>query len=857
MSTWKLSNFCDSTLVQSIADTDTTVYIDPDDAALLPTLGVGDKAKAVIYNATYREIVNITAWAVDGTLTIERAKESTTARDWSAGVKFTHTPTAEVLQAVLDATVQAVYRGTAAGTNAITVTGTGSVPTPSDGDAISFEVATTNTGAVTLSFTNGSSTIGPLDMVLQDRSALVAGDLVAGYRVTAIYDSSSGDFVLVDQGSKQFYVESINTGPIPGANLLVNGGFDAWPVATSFATPATDTETADNVVVSYDGTIGAFTISRQTFALGQTDVLGGPKYFLRWDQSGAGAASSYRKLRMRVPHVGKHELQTIIASIYAKADVSPRSVTAKLIQSFGTGGSPSADVVLATEVWVLGTTWALFDITTAVSSIAGKTLGSGNDDGLILELSLPLNTVMTIDFAMGQFEYGNVVSKRSANLPLDTFHGGTGASYSSLTTLAAAIIAVAMGSSGLAQAWDADLDAVAALSSTGIAVRTASNTWAQRSVAVPTGMGVTNPAGVAGDITLTFGTALTNYVADPLSAAELASITGAFGTAAFVADNTLCHLAGAETLTGLKRFEQATATDIVRWGNTTNTSLVAPRWTDATTFEFVPSPSGTPDAAKGLGYDVTNTRWFVDTKLLVSDQVLGVDGTAALPAYSSSNDPNTGIYFAADDTIRFSANGTLRWTMDSAARLNALSSACTILNGDNNSATLPAYSFSNDSDTGMYRVGANNIGWTVGATLRMDLTSARLLFASGIDVQINSATGPASVTSLGFRGIPNIATDKNASYTSVLSDAGAYVGYTTTATHTIPTNATVAYPIGTCITIESLNGGGTVTVHPDTGVTLRRGDGTAGTGDRSVSANSAVTIRKRSTDEWYIYGPFT
>ena len=57
--------------------------------------------------------------------------------------------------------------------------------------------------------------------------------------------------------------------------------------------------------------------------------------------------------------------------------------------------------------------------------------------------------------------------------------------------------------------------------------------------------------------------------------------------------------------------------------------------------------------------------------------------------------------------------------------------------------------------------------------------------------------------------------------------------------------------------IENLNGGGTLTIHPDTGVTLRRGDGTAGTGDRIVAANSCVTIRKRGTNEWYIYGIFT
>lgn len=61
------------------------------------------------------------------------------------------------------------------------------------------------------------------------------------------------------------------------------------------------------------------------------------------------------------------------------------------------------------------------------------------------------------------------------------------------------------------QAWDADLDSIAALSGTGILVRTASNTWAQRTVtASDSRISVTNPGGVAGNIDLTItGAALT------------------------------------------------------------------------------------------------------------------------------------------------------------------------------------------------------------------------------------------------------------------------------------------------------------------------------------------------------------
>jgi hypothetical protein len=59
----------------------------------------------------------------------------------------------------------------------------------------------------------------------------------------------------------------------------------------------------------------------------------------------------------------------------------------------------------------------------------------------------------------------------------------------------------------IAQPLDADLTALAGLSGTGIAVRTAGNTWAQRQIVSSDGsVNITNPAGIAGDIGLSTGT---------------------------------------------------------------------------------------------------------------------------------------------------------------------------------------------------------------------------------------------------------------------------------------------------------------------------------------------------------------
>lgn len=55
------------------------------------------------------------------------------------------------------------------------------------------------------------------------------------------------------------------------------------------------------------------------------------------------------------------------------------------------------------------------------------------------------------------------------------------------------------------QAFDADLSAIAALATTGFAVRTADNTWALRTFSGGTDVTITNGTGVAGNVTIALG----------------------------------------------------------------------------------------------------------------------------------------------------------------------------------------------------------------------------------------------------------------------------------------------------------------------------------------------------------------
>lgn len=95
-------------------------------------------------------------------------------------------------------------------------------------------------------------------------------------------------------------------------------------------------------------------------------------------------------------------------------------------------------------------------------------------------------------------------------------------------------------------------------------------------------------------------------------------------------------------------------------------------------------------------------------------------------------------------------------------------------------------------------------------------------------------------------------------YTLALADSGKHIFHdsATAHTYTIPANSSVAFPIGTTITLVNNTGGGVVTLAITTD-TLRRGDGTAGTGSRTISADSVATILKTKSTEWMITGKFS
>lgn len=155
-------------------------------------------------------------------------------------------------------------------------------------------------------------------------------------------------------------------------------------------------------------------------------------------------------------------------------------------------------------------------------------------------------------------------------------------------------------------------------------------------------------------------------------------------------------------------------------------------------------------------------------------------------------------------------------------------------------------------------------------------SSAGVLAVEGVTVSLNStsATHTAGTIELGaatdttvsrdsagiiaVEGVPLYSqvpqNSQSAAYTAVLGDAQKHIFHPSSdnnaRTFTIPANASVAYPIGTCLMFVNKINTVTIAITSDT-LTLA---GVGSTGSRTLAANGVATALKIASTEWIISG---
>lgn len=151
---------------------------------------------------------------------------------------------------------------------------------------------------------------------------------------------------------------------------------------------------------------------------------------------------------------------------------------------------------------------------------------------------------------------------------------------------------------------------------------------------------------------------------------------------------------------------------------------------------------------------------------------------------------------------------------------------------------------------------ASALGSFTAAELNAAVSDADMVTTSSAQTLTNKTLTDSTVdgNGIGYINIPqNI---KSTSYTCVLADQGKHILHpssdTTGRIYTIPSNATVAYPIGTALTFVNQASAGALTISIATDVMRLAGAGT--TGSRTLAANGIATAIKITATEWIISG---
>lgn len=148
------------------------------------------------------------------------------------------------------------------------------------------------------------------------------------------------------------------------------------------------------------------------------------------------------------------------------------------------------------------------------------------------------------------------------------------------------------------------------------------------------------------------------------------------------------------------------------------------------------------------------------------------------------------------------------------------------------------------------------------STITLPTTTDTLVGRATTDTLTNKTiTGLASASTtldsggtgytIGYRHIPQNTQAGN--YTLTLTDNGKHINATNAApqTVTIPTNASVAFPVGTVVVVW--NGGTSDITVSTTSLTVYQA-GTANTGNRTIATKGLASLLKVGTDTWVVSG---
>jgi len=152
---------------------------------------------------------------------------------------------------------------------------------------------------------------------------------------------------------------------------------------------------------------------------------------------------------------------------------------------------------------------------------------------------------------------------------------------------------------------------------------------------------------------------------------------------------------------------------------------------------------------------------LVENQTTDTDTTLGVKGNGTGIAYLTLSNPTKAIQLACDENQKLkvkggvnsfifdasSATGGITWP-DGTTQITASSGASFPLEAPDGTVSAPSYSFSSETNTGLYRYGAGELGVAVGGSLPITISGSSVWFQTGKRLRIDA--GSAMTPGLSF-----------------------------------------------------------------------------------------------------------
>ena len=262
------------------------------------------------------------------------------------------------------------------------------------------------------------------------------------------------------------------------------------------------------------------------------------------------------------------------------------------------------------------------------------------------------------------------------------------------------------------------------------------------------------------------------------------------------------------------------------------------------------------DTSGNVGIGTSSPGNRLDIVSATTSQIRVKDGVGATAYYDFGRDGTDGFFGFSGAQTTFSG---YKWSVNAGTEVMRITNAGNVGIGNTPSGTYKLEVTGAVSASTSLTTPIHSGGTAAASTLTLQSTSGAgtsdaIIFKTGSQVEQfrvltgGGITSAALVDAVGYKGLPQ--NSQTASYTLALTDMGKMVN-TTTGGIVIPANSSVAFPVGSVVTIYNNSASNqTISITTDT---IYLG-GTATTGSRTLAQRGLASCVKVATTTWVVSG---